>query len=625
MPPHGLSAGLPSHAPAISVIVPVYNVAGHVAACIDSLRRQTFTDFEAIVVDDGSSDDSPAQLRRAIGGDPRFVVIRQDNRGLSGARNTGLEAARGSFIAFIDGDDRYDPAFLERMHAALSGSDADWVACGLRNIHPDGHENTHSTIHTAPDLDAAEARLWPLGTWEEVIAHFPSAWNKLYRRALIDGLRFDEGTWFEDHTFFCRAAARTQTLLHLPEPLYLQTRGRAGQITATQSDRVFEQFAVLDSLSEIFALPGKSGGASALGQLAHRLVYERSTVLRDPELRQRFIMAARQWLAEHDISAAAPKEAPPSWTLEIEGGCPLSVVIPWDGQDAPLRATAEALAAQTLLGTEVLIVADDEATATRGVALAAGSGLAVRAGLQARAPGGPGAARNTGLRAARGEMIVFADAGDVLRPTTLADWTNEMLRQDADFGSSQFRIGVGQGEIHTGFHDARLFDPVPADSTLMPLSPDQALALHCHPTAKIYRRPFLIAQGLAFGTGALSAWPLPLAAALLGGRMLYFPWPGAESSEALEARQIWHRPVSARALAQALDITAPWTKALPSDWQRRLFARGLWEVVQFARMPRHRRIWLMLSALVIIRRRGWHRMPGPLDPYLSPRILRLMR
>ena len=77
----------------ISVIIPVYNVAEHVAACIDSLRTQTLDTFEAIVIDDGSTDGSGAAAQRAIADDPRFRLIRQDNAGLSGARNTGLDVA----------------------------------------------------------------------------------------------------------------------------------------------------------------------------------------------------------------------------------------------------------------------------------------------------------------------------------------------------------------------------------------------------------------------------------------------------------------------------------------------------------------------------------------------------
>ena len=85
--------------PSISVIVPVYNVHAHVGAAIASLRAQTWGDFEALVIDDGSTDGSGELARAAIGDDPRFRLITQANRGLSGARNTGLDAAIGSRLS----------------------------------------------------------------------------------------------------------------------------------------------------------------------------------------------------------------------------------------------------------------------------------------------------------------------------------------------------------------------------------------------------------------------------------------------------------------------------------------------------------------------------------------------
>ncbi len=107
----------PNRPPGISVIVPVWNVADCVAACIASLRAQDFANFEAIVVDDGSTDDSRAIARAAIGNDPRFTLLTQPNRGLSGARNTGLAQAQGNWIAFLDSDDRVAPGWLARLHA----------------------------------------------------------------------------------------------------------------------------------------------------------------------------------------------------------------------------------------------------------------------------------------------------------------------------------------------------------------------------------------------------------------------------------------------------------------------------------------------------------------------------
>jgi Glycosyltransferases involved in cell wall biogenesis len=100
--------------PLVSVVVPVYNVAPHVAEAIASLKAQTLRDFEALIVDDGSTDGSDRAVIAAVDGDARFRVIRQANQGLSGARNTGIAAAKGDFLAFLDGDDALAPGFWRR-------------------------------------------------------------------------------------------------------------------------------------------------------------------------------------------------------------------------------------------------------------------------------------------------------------------------------------------------------------------------------------------------------------------------------------------------------------------------------------------------------------------------------
>ncbi len=616
--------------PEISIIVPVHNVQDHIAACLTSLCNQQFTDFEAIVVDDGSTDDSPARLREAIGDDPRFRLIRQNNLGLSGARNTGLDVARGRFIAFLDGDDRYDPEFLGQMHAALTNSDAEWVACGLRNIHSDGHSDTHSAIHDKPVLEkGAEPQLWPLDSWEDAIRHFPSAWNKLYRRDLIEGLRFDVGTWFEDHAFFLRAAARTKAILHLPQPLYLQTRGRPEQITATDSDRVFEQLTVLDTLSEIMAGPEKPGRQPALSRLAHRLFHERSTALRSPTRRAQFISAARGWLHAMGLPPLPGPQLPPSWRLELDGTCPLSVIVPWDGQEEALHVTLTALARQTQKGFETLIVTDDPSTDRRAAAFTDRLGLLDARALTSDHPG-PGPARNTGLKQAQGAMVVFADAGDRLMPAALAHWTDTMLRENADFGISQFRIGLTQtSPVHRSFHDMTLLETEPVETSLLRLDADRALALHCHPTAKIFRRDFLTENNLSFGTGPRADWQIGIGAALSARRTLYFAWPGAESAEAPECRQLWTAADTPEALAQAIEAAAAsWSTNiranLPADWPRRLYARALWEVWNFSGLSSAARSRFRFEAIRAARTRGWHQLTGPLDPYFNPPIPRLV-
>ena len=101
--------------PEISIIVPVYQVEKYLNECIDSILAQTFTDFELILVDDGSPDNCPALCDAAAEKDSRVRVIHQQNKGLSGARNAGIDVARGNWLGFVDSDDMIDPTFCEKM------------------------------------------------------------------------------------------------------------------------------------------------------------------------------------------------------------------------------------------------------------------------------------------------------------------------------------------------------------------------------------------------------------------------------------------------------------------------------------------------------------------------------
>jgi glycosyltransferase involved in cell wall biosynthesis len=101
--------------PLVTVVTPAYNVAKYVGETVDSVLRQTFRDFEYLVVDDGSVDNSVDVVKAHVGDDPRFRLVAGEHRGLSAARNAGVREAKGEYIAFLDGDDRWHPRFLERQ------------------------------------------------------------------------------------------------------------------------------------------------------------------------------------------------------------------------------------------------------------------------------------------------------------------------------------------------------------------------------------------------------------------------------------------------------------------------------------------------------------------------------
>jgi glycosyltransferase involved in cell wall biosynthesis len=154
----------------ISLIVPVYNAERYLHACVDSLLAQTLPDLQIILVDDGSTDGSPAIAQAYAKQDKRIEVYRQTHAGQSAARNLGLSHAQGDYIAFVDADDSIDPDWCQKHLDAISG--VDYVQSGYTRL---GRHLAPATNH-----------------------QFTSPCMRLYRRQAIDGMRFIEGMIYED-------------------------------------------------------------------------------------------------------------------------------------------------------------------------------------------------------------------------------------------------------------------------------------------------------------------------------------------------------------------------------------------------------------------------------------------
>jgi glycosyltransferase involved in cell wall biosynthesis len=122
----------------VSIVIPTYNVSEYIGECLKSVQQQTYENWQAIVVDDGSTDKTVAVLQPIIQQDKRFRLIRQQNRGVSMARNAGLKAATGMYLTFLDGDDMWKPTFLAKLMVALQNNDADMAYCGYTHLYSGG-------------------------------------------------------------------------------------------------------------------------------------------------------------------------------------------------------------------------------------------------------------------------------------------------------------------------------------------------------------------------------------------------------------------------------------------------------------------------------------------------------
>ncbi|MFY0659601.1 MAG: glycosyltransferase [Shimia sp.] len=563
--------------PAISIIVPVFNVEDHVIACLRSIEKQSWTDFEVIVVDDGSTDGSGPLAAQFCQTDARFHFIFQSNRGLSGARNTGLEYARAEVISFVDSDDRIAPDFLELLYGALQSTGCDWVACAVKSCHPDGHITSHSAIHGASDFfESSAPRRFSFDSWTDVICHFPSAWNKLYRRRLIEGLTFDEGTWFEDHSFFQRAAARTDHLVHLPRALYLQTRGREGQITTADSDRVFEQLQVLRGLRGIMEQGPHRNARQAYERLASRLVFERSLSLRNPDRRVRFAKEAAQFFRSQALTYAPQwdDDIALSWGLEMSGELPLTVFIDCRSEpQSELKKTLDSLSQLIGPGIEVILLAR---SATKAQSLATDYPDVQIVDLCQLSIGVP-------WSKARGRFVTILRSGVTVDSALFFQQVEQLLRHDAQMALSAYLTPDDTGEpaYCTGFADVRAFGLQPLEKGVVTIDGTAGLALLPEVSARVFDRRFLINQKLTYTKLARSDWAFQLNAAVLAPRVVFNPWAGLIVPQP-EREKIRIGPAHDR-LIEALPQTVQ--NQLPSGWQRRLFDRS-YKAIQSVEAPR---------------------------------------
>lgn len=182
--------------PAISVIMPAYKVEKYLNRCIESILRQTFTDFELIIVDDGSPDNCPAMIDEWAKKDSRIVVIHQENQGLSGARNSGIKIANGEYLTFVDSDDWISDTMLEELFNLITKYDADISICGfiqtngINNISID-NTNSEEYIYNRDEFMNIFLRIK-----NNRCIHY--AWGKLYRKELIDKDHYPLGMLNED-------------------------------------------------------------------------------------------------------------------------------------------------------------------------------------------------------------------------------------------------------------------------------------------------------------------------------------------------------------------------------------------------------------------------------------------
>ncbi len=219
--------------PLISVIVPIYKVEAYLDRCVESIVNQTYRNLEIILVDDGSPDKCPEMCDQWAEKDPRIRVIHKQNGGLSDARNAGMDSAKGEYIAFIDSDDLVDIHYIAFLYQAIMEYDADISACEVCEF-PDG-EFAANTEAVMPEVQLATSKD-AIGGLLKGCNFRAVAWNKLYRREVLENIRFEVGRLHEDEFFSFRVYDMAEKLTFIDVPLYYY-RQRAASIMTTFTAR----------------------------------------------------------------------------------------------------------------------------------------------------------------------------------------------------------------------------------------------------------------------------------------------------------------------------------------------------------------------------------------------------
>lgn len=229
---------------AVSVIVPMYNAERFVRRCLDSLIAQDFPAFEIIVVDDGSLDAGPQTLREYTLQDERIVLLRQENLGVSVARNRGIDAARGEFVAFVDADDHVTPEYLSALVEAITGCDL--ATCAYAR---EGNRTTPHLLGKSGRLSKEELYLHTYVTGKIG----GGCWNKLFRKSILDreGIRYPQGIAVgEDMVFLARYYQFCPSFQHVDRPLYSYVLQPQSAVQKSYSRRIIQEstLSILDAL-----------------------------------------------------------------------------------------------------------------------------------------------------------------------------------------------------------------------------------------------------------------------------------------------------------------------------------------------------------------------------------------
>lgn len=240
----------------ISIIVPIYNVENYLRMCLDSIQNQTYQNFEYLLINDGSPDNSPDICREYVAKDARFHYFEKENGGLSSARNFGIERSTGAYLTFVDSDDWLEHDALDRLYGALRKEGAD-ISIGRYNCY-DESRCQYLFYDSNPDdslevIDGKEI-IGREAVEEMRNGNWTVAYLKLFKRELLENLPFPLGKIAEDTYWTWKVLLRASRVVYLNSYIYWYRIGLSSTLSNTWSEkRIYDEIEAREEKISILA------------------------------------------------------------------------------------------------------------------------------------------------------------------------------------------------------------------------------------------------------------------------------------------------------------------------------------------------------------------------------------
>lgn len=422
----------------ISVIVPIYNVENYLRQCLDSILGQTFTNFEVVLVNDGSTDNSGFICQEYARLDSRFKYFEKENGGVSDARNSGLDLAQGDYVIFLDADDFLFEDHLEKLYIATTLSDADIMIGGYSRF--DGSNFYFYKDHFKRDslisFTSAQAIQFLDSMLDIQFFNFSTACGKLFKCTLFKELRFPLGRYAENQFIMWELYLNAESIYAFNGDSYVYRSNNEG----LSSGFSVEHLDYIDALEErIKSTKDLEGIDINLSFNMYRYVLKR--ILEQLEEHD-YIDEAKEVREKLEL---AEQGQYPFLTDEVKenevenGGELISIIVPIYNVEKYLRMCLDSIEHQTYSNIEVLLINDGSPDSSGEICqeyVARDS----RFRYFEKANGGLSDARNYGIERSNGKYLTFVDSDDWLNLTYVEDLYQAAIRNDADTVVSHYTI-----------------------------------------------------------------------------------------------------------------------------------------------------------------------------------------